>query len=145
MELKELIQPGMIREETFLVEPENAARHIGSGSGRVLATPWLIAFMERNAHRLLTCCLPEGWSSVGTHVDVRHLAPTPIGQIIHVRAEVLAVEGLRVHFAVEAWDEVEKIGEGQHERYVIDEARFLKRLEKKISASEKQESTPSKS
>ena len=89
MELNELIHPGMSREDNFTIAIENSAIHIGSGSSRVLATPWMIAFMERVSHRLLTCCLPEGYSSVGTHLDVHHLAPTPVGATIRVRAEVL--------------------------------------------------------
>ena len=131
MELSELIKPGMIREDSFPITMDNSAIHIGSGSSRVLATPWMIAFMERVSHRLLTCCLPEGYSSVGTHLDVHHLAPTPVGATIRVKAEVLSLDGIRVYFSVEAWDDQEKIGEGQHERVVIDEARFLRRVEKK--------------
>ncbi len=131
MELSELIQPGTTREDSFPIGMENSAIHLGSGSSRVLATPWMIAFMERVSHRLLTCCLPEGYSSVGTHLDVRHLAPTPVGATIRVRAEVLQLDGIRVLFTVEAWDELEKIGEGRHERVVIEEARFLRRVEKK--------------
>ncbi len=132
MEVSELIQPGMVREDSFTIAMENSAIHIGSGSSRVLATPWMIAFMERVSHRLLTCCLPEGYSSVGTHLDVRHLAPTPVGAAIRVKAQVLSVDGIRVNFSIEAWDSLEKIGEGQHERVVIDEARFLRRVEKKM-------------
>jgi fluoroacetyl-CoA thioesterase len=131
LEVSELIHPGMIREDSFTIAMENSAIHLGSGSTRVLATPWMIAFMERVSHRLLTCCLPEGFSSVGTHLDVRHLAPTPVGATIRVKAEVLSVEGKRIFFLIQAWDELEKIGEGRHERVVIDEQRFLKRVENK--------------
>ena len=134
MELAELIHPGLKREQVFTVDPENTAYHLGSGASRVLATPWMIAFMERTAHNLLTCCLPEGTSSVGTHLDVRHLAPTPQGGQVRVLAEVLSVEGSRVRFTIQAWDGLEQIGEGLHERVVIDEARFLRRVEKKIAA-----------
>lgn len=133
MEIIELIQPGMTREDSFPITLENSAIHLGSGSSRVLATPWMIAFMERVSHRLLTCCLPEGYSSVGTHLDVRHLAPTPIGAMIRVKAEVLSVDGNRIYFKIDAWDDLEKIGEGTHERMIIDEARFLRRVEKKIA------------
>jgi predicted thioesterase len=132
MELSELIHTGMTRQDSFEITMENSAIHLGSGSSRVLATPWMIAFMERVSHRLLTCCLPEGFSSVGTHLDVRHLAPTPVGATIRVRAEVLSMDGNRVYFSIEVWDNLEKIGEGKHERVVIDEARFLRRVEKKI-------------
>ncbi len=134
MELSELIHPGMDREDSFQITMENSAIHLGSGSSRVLATPWMIAFMERVSHRLLTCCLPEGYSSVGTHLDVRHLAATPVGATIRVRAEVLSLDENRVYFSIEAWDEFEKIGEGQHERVVIEEARFLRRVEKKLAS-----------
>ena len=131
MEISELIYPGMTREDSFPITIENSAIHIGSGSSRVLATPWMIAFMERVSHRLLTCCLPEGYSSVGTHLDVRHLAPTPVGATIKVRAEILSLDENHVHFTIDVWDELEKIGEGKHERVIIDEARFLRRVEKK--------------
>jgi predicted thioesterase len=134
MDISELIQPGMTREDSFPITTENSAIHIGSGSSRVLATPWMIAFMERVSHRLLTCCLPEGYSSVGTHLDVHHLAATPIGATIRVKAEVLSLDGNHVYFSIEAWDEQEKIGEGKHERVIIDEARFLKRVERKLAA-----------
>jgi fluoroacetyl-CoA thioesterase len=134
MEVSELIHPGMTREDNFEITLENSAIHLGSGSARVLATPWMIAFMERVSHRLLTCCLPEGYSSVGTHLDVRHLAPTPVGATIRVRAEVQLVDGYRVIFIIEAWDSQEKIGEGTHERVVIEEARFWKRVEKKMAS-----------
>jgi len=122
-----------VREQTFVVNVENTAIHLGSGASGVLATPWMIAFMERTAHNLLTCCLPEGETSVGIHLDVRHLAPTPQGGQVRIRAEVLAVEGKKVTFSVEAWDALEKVGEGLHERVVIDEARFLRRVEKKVA------------
>jgi predicted thioesterase len=131
MELHEIIYPGVVKEESFRVEIEHIAIHVGSGSVRVLATPWMIAFMERTAHRLLTCCLPDGWSSVGTLVNIQHLAATPVGAMIRVRAEVKDVDGRKVKFLVEAWDAVEKIGTGEHERFVIDEERFLRRLETK--------------
>ena len=134
MEISELIHPGMTREDSFPITVENSAIHIGSGSSRVLATPWMVAFMERVSHRLLTCCLPEGYSSVGTHLDICHIAPTPVGATIKVRAEVLSLNENRVYFTIEAWDELEKIGEGNHERVIIDETRFLRRVEKKIAS-----------
>lgn len=131
MNLNEIFHKGMIAEEAFQVEEGYSAIHVGSGGSRVLATPWMIAFMERVAHRMLAERLPEGTSSVGVLVDVRHLAPTPVGNTVHVRAEIIALEGMQVTFAVQAWDETEKIGEGNHQRVVIDEARFLRRVESK--------------
>jgi fluoroacetyl-CoA thioesterase len=135
MDLNEFIQPGMAKEETFVVKDENTAIHVGSGASRVLATPWMIAFMERLSHRLLAENLPEGYSSVGVLVNVRHLAPTPVGEEVKVRTEVASVDGWRVNFNAQAWDHAELVGEGQHQRFVIDEARFLRRVLDKQSAS----------
>ena len=132
MNLAELIHPGMYKEEAFVVEEKYIATHVGSGSSRVLATPWMIAFMERVAHRLLAEHLPEGYSSVGALVNIRHLAPTPVGCSVRVRSEVKEIDGMRVIFSVQAWDEIEQIGDGQHQRVVIDQARFLRRVEGKL-------------
>ena len=129
-------QVGMKKEQTFEVQEHHSAGHVGSGSLRVLATPSMIGFMERVARDLMQEHLAEGSSSVGVHVDVRHLAATPVGSTVRVVCEITAVEGRRVDFAVQAWDEVEKVGEGRHERYVIDVARFLKRLESKLPSTQ---------
>ena len=131
MELAETFEPGMIGEDTFVVEQQHLAVHVGSGSAGVLATPWLIAYLERVAHRLLVERLPAGYSSVGVWLEVRHLAPTPPGNRVRARAELVEIEGPRVTFAVQAWDETELIGEGRHQRVVIDEARFLRRVSAK--------------
>ncbi|HJW91390.1 MAG TPA: thioesterase family protein [Anaerolineales bacterium] len=131
VDLDNLIHPGMNREETFQVEERYAALSVGSGTARVLATPWMITFMERVSHHLLAEHLPEGYSSVGIHVDVRHLAPTPVGMAVRIRSEVSEVNGFQVAFLVQSWDDIELVGEGRHQRMVIEEARFLRRVEKK--------------
>lgn len=131
MEYQKTIHQGLTREETFTVEEEHAALHVGSGGSRVLATPWMIAFMERVAYRLLVEHLAQGESSVGVLVNVRHLAPTPIGSTIRVKAEVDKIENTQVTFNVAAWDQIEKVGEGSHRRVVIDEERFLRRVSAK--------------
>lgn len=128
MDLSDIFQAGMTREEVFHVGDEQTAIHVGSGSSRVLATPWMIAFMERVSHRLLAEKLPPGASSVGIHIDVRHLAPTPVGSQVKIKAAIRSVDGERVAFIVEAEDSTEVIGKGEHERMVIDEARFFKRV-----------------
>jgi len=135
MELTDFFQPGMAREDQYQVEEAHTAIHVGSGSYRVLATPWLIGFMERTARRLLAEHLPEGYSSVGVLVNVRHLAPSAVGSRLRVLAEVVAIDGWGVTFNVQAWDDQEHIGSGQHQRVVIEEARFLRRLAKKTSSS----------
>lgn len=131
MELSEHIKTGKTREEEFLVEDQNAAIHVGSGSSPVLATPWMIAFMERVSHRLLAEHLSPGQTSVGIYLEIKHLAPTPVGSTVQVKTRIIAVEGNSVSFNVETWDQVEKVGEGTHRRAVIDEARFLRRVENK--------------
>lgn len=136
MELSELIRPGMQREESFRVDEDKTAIHVGSGASRVLATPWMIAFMERVSHRLIAQVLPEDSSSVGTVVNVRHLAPSPVGSQVRVRAEVTGIEGQRVTLFVQAWDHVGQVGEGSHERMVIDLARFLRRVESRKPAAD---------
>ena len=125
MTLSDLITPGMSREETFLVEEQHTAYHIGSGDERVLGTVWMISFMERVSNRLVAAQLPENQLSVGVHVDVRHLAATPVDVKIRVRAEVLEVLKNRVKLSIEAWDSQDKIGEGTHLRAVVDRERFM--------------------
>ena len=131
MTLEELIKVGMSRTENFQVVQENAAIHVCSGSSPVLATPWMIAFMERVSHRMLAEHLSPGETSVGIYLEIKHLAPTPVGAEVQVTSEVTAVAGNLVTFIVEAHDHVEKVGEGVHRRAVIDEARFLRRVEAK--------------
>jgi predicted thioesterase len=125
MSLSDWITPGMARQETFLVEEQHTAYHIGSGDEKVLGTPWMISFMERVSNRLVAAQLPEGQISVGVHVDVRHLAATPVNVEIRVRAEVLEVLKNRVQLSVEAWDSQDKIGQGTHLRAVVDKERFM--------------------
>jgi fluoroacetyl-CoA thioesterase len=132
MEWMEKLEPGMKAEQEFMVDEEFTAGHVGSGSLRVLATPSMIGFMERVARDLMERHLPDGYSSVGVWVDVRHLAATPVGARVRVSCEVIAIDGRKVDFRLEAWDEVEKIGEGRHQRVAIDVSRFLQRLQAKL-------------
>ncbi len=132
MEEMEKFKLGMKEEQEFVVEEQYTAGHVGSGSLRVLATPSMIGFMERVARDLMERNLPEGYSSVGAWVEVRHLAATPVGAKVRVACEISALDGRKVDFRLEAWDEVEKIGEGRHQRVAIDVARFLQRLQAKL-------------
>ena len=134
MELTEHFQPGMYRETVFDVMEEHSAIQLGSGSMRVLATPMMIRFMEITSHRLLEQRLPDGLSSVGIHVDVRHQAPTPINNQVRVRSEIVELNESRVLFSVTAWDDLEQVGTGFHQRVIIDLARFMKRVEAKSTA-----------
>jgi fluoroacetyl-CoA thioesterase len=91
----------------------------------------MIAFMERVSHRLMAEHLAEGETSVGIYLEIKHLAPTPVGGSVRVKAEITEVVGNQVAFNVQAWDHIEMVGEGIHRRAVIDEARFLRRVEAK--------------
>ena len=135
MNLTEMIIVGLTREETFTIEDQHTAYHIGSGDERVLGTPWMISFMERVSNRLVASLLPEGFMSVGTHVDVRHLAPTPVNAEIRVQVKILEVIKNRVALQVEAWDSHDKIGEGRHQRAVVEKALFMERVMGKSTGS----------
>jgi predicted thioesterase len=126
MELKGCLQIGASREETFLVEDQHTAYHIGSGDERVLGTPWMISFMERVSNRLVAASLPNGYMSVGFLVEVKHLAPTPANSQVRVLVEVTELYRNRVVLAVNAWDHLDKIGEGLHKRVVVEKDAFMK-------------------
>jgi predicted thioesterase len=119
---------GASAERGILVTPEETANFFGNEDARVLSTPHMIAFMELTARDAIQPLLDKGWDSVGTIVNIRHLAATPIGMSVRFLSRVTAVDGNRVTFSVEAWDEREKIGEGVHERFVIDVNRFATKL-----------------
>lgn len=125
------IQPGVAGEQVTTVTRAQTARHLGSGGIDVYATPAMIALMEAAAVAAIDHLLPEGQASVGTAIDIRHLAATPLGEQVRARAEVVAVDGRQVTFRVQAWDEHELIGEGSHTRFIIDTARFVQRVRDK--------------
>ncbi len=126
---------GLVGQFERRVEPQHTAQHLGSGSVQVLATPTMILWMEEAAVLATHAALGAGQATVGTLVNVRHLAATPVGMTVRVRAELVAVEGRRLVFRVQAEDEREVVGEGDHERFVIDLARFQSRLESKQNAA----------
>jgi len=131
----EHLAPGMTHEMEITVTADRTAHTMGNPGVHVFATPWMIALLENVCSALLRPHLPEGGGSVGTMVDVRHLAATPVGLKVRARATVLEVSGRRVLFQVEAADEVEKIAEGRHERFVVsDLAGFLARAHGKARA-----------
>mgnify|MGYP000685456807 CR=1 FL=1 len=128
------IQPGLNAELTHLVTEKDSAKTYGSGLVPVLSTPLLIALMESAAQSSVAAHLEPGTTTVGVAVDMRHLAATPIGMQVRVYAELVEVDGRRLSFRVDAWDQVEKIGECKHERFIIDTAHFMKRVSGKLQA-----------
>jgi predicted thioesterase len=122
---------GSVGLATTTVTDELLATHLGSGSIGVYATPAMIALIESAAVAAIDPLLASGRASVGIALNVRHLAATPPGQRVRARAEVIELDGRKVTFHVQAWDEHELIGEGTHTRYVIDVSRFVARARAK--------------
>src|ERR1035437_2296046 len=125
------IPSGAKGEEILLVTTEVAINFLGMDGARVLSTPHMIGYMERTCRNTVLPLLEPGHDTVGTHVNVYHLAATPMGMTVTFRAEITGVTGRRVQFRVEAWDEKEKNGEGTHERAIINVAKFATRLAEK--------------
>jgi len=125
------VRVGQAAEATQEVTSDLVASHLGSGNLRVFATPAMALLVERTCRRMIDDSLPQGQSTVGVDIRVRHLAPTPLGKTVRIRAEVVGVEGRAVDFKAEVWDESEKVGEAEHRRVVIDLDRFLKKVEAK--------------
>ncbi len=127
------IAPGLVGEVQAMVSEENTAKHLGSGGVEVFATPAMVMLMERAGVAAVDHLLPEGQCTVGVHLDVKHLAATPRGMNVTARAELVEVDGRKLTFQVEAFDDQEKVGEGTHQRVIIDLERFRKRVEDKRS------------
>jgi predicted thioesterase len=127
----EAIQPGLKGEIKLVVAEEHTAKHLGSGSVSVLATPQMVLLMERAGVAAVDHLLPDGYRTVGGHLDIRHLAPTPVGFEVTATAELVEVEGRRLTFHVRAHDGVELVGDGSHQRFIIDMQRFGEQVAQK--------------
>jgi len=127
------IPVGATGQQKVLVTSEIAINFLGLEGARVLGTPFMIMLMEMTSRDTIKRYLEEGFDSVGTEVNVKHLAATPLGMSVTFHAEILEVNDRRVLCKVEAFDEREKIGEGTHERFVINVERFAARLQKKLT------------
>ena len=125
------IHPGVVGTADLVVGPEHTAPHVGSGRIAVLATPVMINVIEAAALAAVEHLLPRGHQSLGTHLDVRHVAATPIGLRVTATAEVVGVEGRMITFKVTARDEREEIGGGVYTRVVVNVARFDERAQRK--------------
>lgn len=119
---------GLKHESTTVVSAANTAVALGSGDMDVFATPAMVALMENAAMLAVKDHLPEGSATVGTQINTSHLKASPLGATITASAELTAVDGRRLTFAVKAWDEKGIIGEGSHTRFVVDRERFLSKL-----------------
>ncbi len=122
---------GLTGTASLTVSDEHTAAALGSGNVPVFSTPRLVALVEEAAVNALRGHLEAGQTSVGTWIDLAHLAATPIGGAVRAEARLVAVNGRELTFDVIAFDETEKIGEGRHRRAIVDEQRFLERVGKK--------------
>lgn len=127
------VKPGLKGSVDLTVGEEHTAPSVGSGAIHVLGTPVMINLMEAAALAAAEHLLPEGHQSLGIHLDVTHVAATPVGMKVIATAEVTAVESNRIIFRVEAHDEADLIGEGTHERVVVNVERFDKRVRRKAA------------
>ena len=131
--LESRLHVGLTGTFSVVVADEHTAPFVGSGKVRVLATPVMINLIEAAA---LACCehlLPEGHQSLGIHLDVRHIAATPVGMQVKATAELVKIEGRTLTFRVEARDERELIGDGTHQRVMVNVERFDQRVQKKLA------------
>jgi fluoroacetyl-CoA thioesterase len=133
MDLAATISPGTSGSAELVVGEEHTAPRVGSGAIHVLATPVMINLFEAAALAAVEHLLPPGHQSLGTVLHVRHIAATPIGMRVTASAVVERVEGRTIHFRLEARDERELIGDGTHERVVVNVAKFDQRVQRKLS------------
>jgi fluoroacetyl-CoA thioesterase len=126
-----MLKPGLKNERTWLVEKQHLASAFGSGLVDVLATPVLVGLCEECCRTAVDPLLAEGEKTVGSSISLRHLAATPRGMHVTVRGELVEVDKRRLRFRIEGFDEVERIAEAEHERFIIDAERFDRRVAEK--------------
>ena len=126
------LKPGLVGRASLVVGEEHTAPRVGSGRVHVLATPVMINLIEAAALSAIEHLLPAGHQSLGTLLNVRHIAATPVGMRVAATAEVIAVEDRLIRFRVEARDEKDLIGDGTHERVVVNVAKFAERVKRKL-------------
>jgi predicted thioesterase len=128
MDARDFIKIGMSAERTLVVPPEQTVGHLLSGMPMVFATPMMILQMELAAGKAIDPHLPGGWVTVGTEVDIRHLAACPIGSLVRTTAKVIAVERRVIRFEVYSFAGARRIGQGRHARGLVNFEVFSKRF-----------------
>ena len=128
-----MLEVGLTLEQTQIVTEQLTAANLGSGALPVYGTPYMIAFMEATSRKCVQPHLDEGCGTVGTMVNVKHLAASPVGMTITCRATLIEVDRRRLMFRVEAYDNDGLIGEGTHERFVINNDKFMQKTTAKLS------------
>jgi fluoroacetyl-CoA thioesterase len=127
------LEPGLKGTADLVVGEEHTAPRVGSGRVHVLATPVMINVIEAAALAAIEHRLPPGYQSLGTRLDIRHFAATPVGMRVRAEAEVVKIEGRTVTFRVSVTDEKEPVGDGTHERMLVNVGRFDVRVQEKVA------------
>lgn len=133
------INIGLTYEFEITVEEKDTALQLKSGCVHTFATPAMIAIMEKASMSAVEKYLDEGFTTVGTKIEVKHLAATPVGMKVKAKAELVDMDKKRLLFKVEAWDEAGLIGEGIHERYIVETNRFLDKAQKRFNLRDSKE------
>ncbi len=133
MKATDRLRSGLKGETAIIVGEEHTAPHVGSGVVPVLATPVMVNLLEAAALAAVEQHLPAGYQTLGTVLNVRHFAATPVGLTVRAFAELSAIEDRTLIFTLRAEDDIETIGEGTHERVVVNVARFEERVRKKAA------------
>ena len=126
-----MLQLGIKGKQELLVTDKDTAKAVGSGGLNVFATPAMIALAEKTALQSILAYLSEGESTVGTKLDISHIAATPVGMKVSCETELIEIDRRRLVFSVNVYDEVEKIGEGTHERFIVNDEKFMTKAELK--------------
>ena len=126
------LKVGMELKKDYMVTRTETAQAMGCGGIVVLATPILVAWAENAAYEMAELCLPDEQTTVGVNINLNHIAATPVGMKVRIKVVLSNIESRRLDFTVEAWDTVQKIGEGTHQRFVVQKMKFMgKVLQKK--------------
>lgn len=126
-----MLEQGLKYTATTTVTEDKTAKAMGSGTLDVFATPAMIALMEEAAYKAVADYLDEGCGSVGTYLNIKHLAATPLGMTVRCEAELVEIDNRRLVFSVKAYDEVGLIGEGSHERFIVQNEKFMAKTNQK--------------
>lgn len=129
-----MLEVGIKGRQEMVVTEELTAGHIGSGTVRVLATPMMVSLMERTSRLSVKPFLEEGQETVGTRVNVSHVAATPVGMKVWCESTLTEVDRRRLVFGVRVFDECGLVGEGEHERFIIDEKKFQEKTDAKAAS-----------
>ena len=129
-----MLEIGMTLTLTTTVTEDKTARAMKSGTLDVFATPAMIALMEETAYKTVADALDDGMGTVGTYLAVKHLAATPLGMTVTCKAELTEIDNRRLVFKVTAYDEAGLIGEGDHERFIVQNEKFMAKTNAKLNA-----------